>query len=651
MGTKLTDQLFFTQLVDTTRPGLEDITVAAAAEDYAACRRIFAAYVRKMLQPDVFFSSQRMVEKPLSNEEEEFQRAEKAVRNIMLSVGVEYDFGDGPVDWYSNHTYNQYKEWTWQLSRHKEWHIMSKVYRRTGDERYAQATARQIKSWIDQAQCPDLPCFGGDTLCWRTIECGIRQGQCWPDVIHAFYNSPAFDDDLITDWCKSVWEHGAHLQMDHCTGNWLIMEMTGLVHIGLLYPCFKKADEWYTYAVNKLEEELAIQVYNDGFQYELSTGYQVVLLVNYAIVMRTLQAYGREVPEKMREYMGKMMMMYVYLMRPDGKVPDINDGHDHEVSKLLSRYMDLAPALPELRWAVSEQAEGAPPAELNHIFADSGLAVLRTGWGKDDTWLFFDGGKFGAGHQHEDKLNLLFHADGMPILTECGIYAYDASPMRKYCLSTRGHNTIRVDGMDQNRRKSFFRAGEMEAKHDLRWRFAQDVDFLCASYNEGYGPEEDKSITHERRVYFVRQATGLKPFAIVVDRLNADTEHDYEVMWHLDTEKIESCGMQLRAGTLNILTSEQPIEKAGLSLCRGQQFPEWQGWYSASGLQNQHRPIWTAQYGLHGQKIRWVTVLYPDGGEACPITKVEACINVEETAICLHLSDGSVYSLDEKDFL
>ena len=650
MGTKLTDQVFFSELVDTTQPGLAEIARYAAVEDYAACRKTFAAFVRNMLRPDVFFRAERIMEKALENEHEELERAEKAVRNIMLSVGVEYDFGDGPIDWYSNHTYNQYKEWTWQLSRHKEWQIMSRVYRRTGDERYAQATARQIRSWIDQAQCPDLPCFGGDTLCWRTIECGIRQGQCWPDVIHAFYNSPAFDDDLLTDWCKSVWEHGAHLQMDHCTGNWLIMEMTGLAHIGLLYPCFKKADEWYAYAMEKLEDELKVQVYDDGFQYELSTGYQVVLLVNYALIMRTVAAYGREVPAKMREYMGKMMMIYVHLMRPDGKVPDINDGHDHKVSKLLARYMDLAPDIPALRWAVSEGAEGTPPAELNQIFADSGLAALRTGWGKEDTWLFFDGGKFGAGHQHEDKLNLLFYADGTPILTECGIYAYDGSEMRKYCLSTRGHNTIRVDGMDQNRRKTFVRAEEMAKQHDLRWRFTPEVDFLCANYNEGYGPEQDRSIRHERCVYFVRQVAGLKPFAVVVDRLRADKVHDYSVLWHLDTEKIASCGLQLRAETLNILTPEMPMETAGLSLCRGQQYPEWQGWYSASGLQNQHRPIWTAQYGLHAQNIRWVTVLYPDGGAACPICSVEASADLDASVIKLHLTDGSVYELDETDY-
>lgn len=650
MGTKLTDAVFFTQLLDASLPGLEDLPVLAAASDFAACRKVFATYVRQMLHPEVFFSVKREMDTVNETPEEEVECAEKAVHNIMRSVGVEYDFGDGPIDWFSNPTYNQYNEWTWQLSRHREWYMMSRVYRRTGGERYAAAVARQIRSWIDQAQCPELPCFGGDTLCWRTIECGIRQGQCWPDVIHTFYNCPSFDDDLITDWCKSVWEHGAHLHTDHTIGNWLIMEMTGLLHIGLLYPCFKDSAVWYRFALEKLTKELAVQIYDDGFQYELTTGYQVVLLKNYGLVMRILAAYGKDIPADMQRYMTKMMEMYVQLMRPDGKVPDLNDGKDYTVHQLLAQYIDLVPEQAVLRWAVSQGAEGAPPAAPSHIFTDSGLAALRTGWRKEDTWLFFDGGKFGTNHQHEDKLNLLMYADGAPILTECGIYAYDSSPMRKYCLSTRGHNTVRVDGLDQNRRKNFDRAKEISASHDLRWSLSDTTDALRASYREGYGPEQDNSVCHERSVYFLKQSEGLRPFAVVVDRLRSDREHDYELLWHLDTQSITQDSLRLRAGTLNILTPDAPSEKAGLSIAYGQRFPEWQGWYSGSGLQNHHRPIYTAIYRLYGQDIRWVTVLYPDGGEDCPFDHVEASSQPEDTRLILHKTDGSVLDLDESAF-
>ena len=219
--------------------------------------------------------------------------------------------------------------------------------------------------------------------------------------------------------------------------------------------------------------------------------------------------------------------------------------------------------------------------------------------------------------------------------------------MRKYCLSTRGHNTVRVDGMDQNRRKGFDFDKELAAQHDLRWHLGEKTDALRASYCEGYGPEQDKSVTHERSVYFIRQAEGFRPFVVVVDRMYADAEHDYELLWHLEAQSITQNGLHLRAGTLNILTSDAPIETAGLNTVYGQRFPERQGWLSGGGIQNRHRPIHTAQYWLHGQTLRFVTVLYPDGGKCCPLCRVDASLCTDDTQLRLHLADGNVLELDE----
>ena len=88
-------------------------------------------------------------------------------------------------------------------------------------------------------------------------------------------------DDVLVDWYKSVWEHGWRLRHFHRTGNWLIMEMNGLAQIGLLYPQFVDAPAWKAYAFERLTEELDVQVYPDGFQIELSTGYHQVDILNY----------------------------------------------------------------------------------------------------------------------------------------------------------------------------------------------------------------------------------------------------------------------------------------------------------------------------------------------------------------------------------
>ena len=214
IGPLLSDKIFFGELLNCSLPGLEGIPSAAASGDYTECRHQFGVYVRSMFQPEVFLRTLKDGTTPELTAELT-DNAQKACRHYMVSCGIPCDFNGQVVDWFSNPTYNQYCEWPWQLSRHAELKTLTKAYRATHDETYAQACAELFDSWVKQAVAPIPPCGGGETLCWRTIECGIRMGVVWPEIIHSFCNSPAFTDDILTDWCKSVWEHGERLRRDH----------------------------------------------------------------------------------------------------------------------------------------------------------------------------------------------------------------------------------------------------------------------------------------------------------------------------------------------------------------------------------------------------------------------------------------------------
>ena len=643
VGPLLTDERFFGELLNCTFPGLEEIPAAAAAGDYAACRKIFADFFRGYLQPETYFAS-RPDKGEVEGTDELFKRAEDACNHYMVSCSTPFQFGE-KVDWFSNPTYNGYKEWTWQLSRHDELQTLSRAYRAEKNEKYAAACAELFDSWVKQAVRPERS-DGHTTLCWRTIECGIRMGLSWPEIIHSFIHSSAFTDDILTDWCKSVWEHGERMYFDHTTGNWLIHELNGLVHIGVLYPFFKDAAEWQAFALRAMKEELELQVYADGCQYELTTRYQQVVIRHYVAVMRILKAYGREIPAEFYDAVEKMLSFYVEISRPDGCGPDINDGLQTPIANVIGTYGELFSENEVFRWAVTERAEGTPPAEGSVVFPYGGLAALRTGWGEEDTYLYFDGGPFGRGHQHEDKLEVLFSIGKKNILAEANCYAYDTSETRAYCLSTRGHNTVRVDGMDQNRRKTYrWEDADIKKHSGMEYNLTDAVDALRAVYNEGYGEEQDKSIAHERSVYFFKKTEGVKPFAVIVDRLTADKDHDYEVMWHLDTDKLCADGMELAADELRLLVTEAPMETAGLSISRGVQFPQWQGWY-CTDVQKVYHPVYAAQYWLHAKDIRWVTVLAQDDA----ITGVEASLDVNDTNITLKKADGTALTVDETEF-
>ena len=659
VGPRLSDADFFA-LVDSTRPGLGGIPEAAARGDFAAARRLFAAEVRRSLQPDRFTRIHRpfLGRHFMHPGETAVEAAERILRLELISCGTPHQFQDR-VDWTINPTFNQYREWTWQLSRHPEWGILAERYRATGDERFAEGFVRFFTSWVQQALVPEnAP--GGDTLCWRTIEAGIRMGGVWQWALHSFYRSPHFTDDVLVDWYKSVWEHGWRLRNHHRTGNWLIMEMNGLAQIGLLYPQLRDAAAWKGYALDRLVRELDVQVYPDGFQFELSTGYHQVDVRNYQWLMDVYEAYDEPVPSAFRSGLERMHAVNVRLMMPDGRLPDLNDGGMHEVAALMDGAAGTYPQRADFRWAYTRGEEGAPPAETSLAFPYAGYYVMRTGWVPDAVWALLDGGPFGYGHQHEDKLNLLLHAYGKPLLSEGGNYAYDRSEMRRYVLSTRSHNTIRVDGQDQNRRLRFRHEDvDILAPAGASWQTTEAYDVIEATYDEGYGPDAARTVSHRRRVIALKRETqGLGPCLLVIDRLQPvdDAPHTYQVLWHLNADVVEAVSAAVQScdpDSPNLSILSAPRDGLSATTVSGQESPEWQGWKTIEDhQQGQYAPAPVAVYEWTASgPVRLVTLLYPTrAGEACPVIAVDGGAKASDQDVRLALADGGHVDLSEADF-
>ena len=539
---------------------------------------------------------------------------------------------------------------------------MGERYRDTGDERFAEGFVKLFCSWVRQTGVEPLDSFGGETKAWRTIECGIRMGGSWQWALHSFYNSPRFTDDVLVDRYKSVWEHGWRLRHHHRTHNWLIMEMNGLAQIGILYPQFAEADEWRAYAFDVLVREMGTQVYADGMQYELSTGYHQVNINNYQWLWDVAQAYDVDVPAAFRDGLEQMHAANIKLMMPDGRLPDINDGGWHLVSILMQRAAELYPERADFRWAATRGRDGAAPVQTSMALPYSGLFAMRSGWEEDAVYAFFDGGPFGYAHQHEDKLNLLVHAYGRLLITEAGNYAYDSSEMRRYVLSTRGHNTIRVDGQDQNRRLNFDRSTPpiLDVEAGAVWHSEDKYDAVEAGYDEGYGAQAERSLTHRRKVIFLKEGIGdqVGPCFVVIDRLAAqdDKPHEVEILWHLNTGSPRVDGLIAVSeddGVANVAIAPADAATLAVEVVTGQKEPVWQGWRSfGHHQQGEFEPIPTVIYrATVDDPTRIVTLIVPlEPGKALPLAVVRAQADVEATEIQIELLTGKTITIDEANY-
>jgi hypothetical protein len=338
-------------------------------------------------------------------------------------------------------------------------------------------------------------------------------------------------------------------------------------------------------------------------------------------------------------------------MRPDGRLPDINDGSRDYASARLAILSDIFPKNPVFRWVVSGGREGVKPAYLSTALPWSGIDIMRTGWDKDAIWALFDAGPLGRAHVHEDKLNLLIYAGGRSAIEESGRYCYDDSEVSHYVSSTRAHNTVRVDGQDQNRRKNYtWQAGDIKQLSGMTYRHEESFDFAQGEYNEGYGPAADKSVTHRRGVLFLKKPPlGLDPFFVVIDRFLSEENkpHKYDVLWHFDENPLELSLERVSSQAITLIHSGGP---GGMTITRGQERPEWQGWQiGLSGVQGDYYPVHTAIHSLYGGNLRLVTLLYPCKSGTCPVLSVSAGASPEDTDILIK-SEKEKFLFREEDY-
>jgi len=654
----ITDEKFFCEVLDTVNyPALAGIGDVYRNEGLAAAEKQLCDFVRDFMRPNEYFQIpyyERENAWALGSDDD-FAAAEKIINGELRSCGVSYKFPDTEhIDWNSNPTFNGYKEWTWQLSRHHEWRCLGWCYRQTGDEKYAKAFVDFLMSWCEQAPCPENTGHGA-TNCWRTIEAGIRMTKNWHYAFHAFYKSPLMTDHVMTTYLKSIWEHGYRLRNFSSGGNWLIMEMAGLSHIAMLYPFLAETGEWAEYAFKRLSEEIDVQVYPDGFQYELSTNYHDVVIQNYHWILCTAKAIGYEVPKELADNLERMFELNIKIVCPDGKYPDLNDGGRGTLQFWSEMGLNYFPNNEQLRYFATDGREGKLPEYKSIALPYAGMAFMRTGWEKDAVWFFMESAPFGKAHQHEDKLNVLMFAYGKNVLPDAGNYAYDTSEMRKFVLDTRSHNCALIDGMSQNRRSGYKWLPEMiTEKSNLLWGFTASYDTAEGVYNEGYGSEK-LSATHKRKVIFFKNGLcGSLPFAVVIDRLYSGdgAEHDFAVTYQMDTQPFTVDGYTFTAAhgdgvTMSVIGSIEP------KVVIAQKEPIFIGWRKRGGANSEDFEHYHAPclfFENKGIEARIATVLYPSNNGEVAVKGITAANDTADTKFTITFADGSTVTLDETEF-
>ncbi|OGV67538.1 MAG: hypothetical protein A3K19_17685 [Lentisphaerae bacterium RIFOXYB12_FULL_65_16] len=541
------------------------------------------------------------------------------------------------IDWHANPTEGEFRTHLWNesLHRHAYFTTLARAYWETGNERYATALAEMWMDWIRCNPRPRLTSGNGNAMTdssWQTLTTGIRLENVWLDALYRCLGAPPFTDEAVVAIVRSFGEQARHLRQWPSSGNWLTEESMGLYTAGMMFPEFRDAPEWRKVAVERLYRQLDDEVYPDGMEYELASGYSnwVVSNVSNLVDRADMNGLRAELPA---DYLAKIEKMYNYqllAMMPNGALPGLNDSGPADVRGALARGYSLFPGREDFLFGSTLGARGTMPAEVSHAFPYCGHYVMRSGWDKDAVYLLFDSGPLGYGHEHEDKLHVVLWAYGRELLLDPGNYSYDRSKWRRYAIDTPGHNTILVDGLGQNRRahraKTLFWPRPWDKPvppdNDTLWQSTEVADFARGTYRDGYGPKADASVEHTRRVLFVKPR-----YYIMQDTLRpSDTaEHAYEALFHLSSENavLDETTLAVRtqnADTANLLIV--PLAGNGLAarVVKGQEDPV-QGWANGPW-----RPVPTAVYARKGSgmvQFAYVCIPLAKGEDAAGLT-VEA---------------------------
>jgi uncharacterized heparinase superfamily protein len=257
----------------------------------------------------------------------------------------------------------------------------------------------------------------------------------------------------------------------------------------------------------------------------------------------------------------RMTDALLLLSRPDGSLHRLNDSAG-QASPSRGETLGLAQGV--LSHHITEPV-GA------WALPDAGYwGVIRP----DGTRLIVDAGLPGPphqpGHAHCDLLSLELDVCGRPVIVDSGVSGYDGDALREYVRSTRAHNTVAVDGLEQSEVWGTFRMGRAAeplgatVRSDAgRWR----LEAACR-------PFHDPSLVHRREVNLERDRLE------IVDRVEGALGRTVTCWLHLHPDlhpQLVGGEWVVEGGGLRIRANFGGVD--GVNLLAGVRSPRAQGWY------------------------------------------------------------------------
>jgi hypothetical protein len=519
--------------------------------------------------------------------------------------------------------------WGHDLNRFSYLPALTDAHARTGDDRYARKAIDLMLNWV--ARCDMERCFEGTPYAFgaylnNTIHC-----SAWARCLETLIPSGTVKPIELLRLLKSIHDQICYLEVvtNGHAGNWPTIGCQGVLASLASLPVFRDMDRFTSYFIETLGQQVQEQILPDGVQDELTPHYHAVVVNNILTCAESCMLLDLTLQDRTLDTLRRMVRYQAQTITPGKKTQvAFNDSDPESVSNVAKR----------LRKIGLQEFIAQPDALGAEAFPYAGVAFLRQRPTEGDLYLAFDGGPFGRGHQHEDKLGFWLHAYGRDFLVDPGRHLYDRTEVSflPYLVSTQAHSTITIDGAGQNSRSH---PDSWIAKSPGSLTFSKNDSEVRASarYDFGYGPNCEIQVVHQREVVFVEQK-----FWVLFDTVTGDGTHTIYSRFQFAPGDITVEGTQTETRTKTQFDDANLLVVAtgewGSRILKGEQNPR-AGWYSASYNKIEPAPALSLTNSCE-LPLQYAVLLLPYQGALTP----DAAMHFDDGTATVSLS-GATYAV------
>lgn len=458
----------------------------------------------------------------------------------MEATSIPYTF-DG-IDW--NRSANLDPEWVFMLNRNGFMVDLAVAYRLTGDKKYIEKWKEYLFNFIKYNGIPSE--YNKDS--WRNLDTGIRLSNWMRSLVY-------LGRDLeLTEEEKKEFEESLKIHLDflyedykpkELLSNWGVLLITGVLSVSILFPELVD-DEHRKWAWDLLEDQLDIQFYQDGIQWEQSPMYHHEVVLSTAYVMMHAEYTNHNVPMNIREKLKPLVAASQFYINHNEKLLSLNDSDNVDFSYVYSIYRCLglateAPSKNEKGILFVGSMYKDKYSNLENILVKGCFKQIDSGFlaYKDENHLItLFNGRHGSAHGHATLGSLTINLNKQDIVNDPGRFTYlNNSPLRTGLKKQWMHNTVDVDN-----KEDFKISGDSsyaEVQDPIGSVYNQKENYIAlegAWSGKANIKENENGEILEKNLYTIRRTVFIENkmnVAIVFTAIDYPGEHNWRSIYNL----------------------------------------------------------------------------------------------------------------------